>query len=160
MDKQSRLLKALLIQKRMGGARATLPTPNYSPRATWVSHHLRRNYGLYKHLWNDDTPTTVEKHALKDIITWQKEVYVSQLIALSACTPIELESLFTDRSICPFLVVYGNTKILCDGNHRFWWLYNLGYETAYFHTLHYDPTARPIKKIQILEMGVDNTVRV
>lgn len=134
-DYSIRLLKSLIALQSMGVRE--VPTPHYSPVAMMVRRRLfKQKNPVFLRLWvDDDAFIRHEFHSLDNVISWQRNCYVCNLISIGSLSGYEIERLFVSDPT-PRMVVFGSVKLLCDGNHRFWWLRHLGVKELPFLTVH------------------------
>lgn len=126
-----RILLALLELQRRGIER--LPTVNYDSRANQLGDIiLDRSLKGMDVVWEHRGKTVRRAHQLKDLITWQETVSVSNLISLSVVSNIQGLMLL---DVNCFVLQYNDLKVVREGNHRFWWLSHQGYTQALFNTL-------------------------
>lgn len=118
---------------------------NYDIRASQILWHLRRTVGFDQWVWGVDylAKHGQEYHHVADIMTWQESLYVDNLLSMCQMSDNDLflNLLFDAPELgmtAPRVVVYGEYRILADGNHRLWHLTNRGITEAVFKTVYFE----------------------
>lgn len=122
-----------------------IAAPNYDYRASQILWHLRKTVGFDQWVWGEQYLDNhgIEYHAVSDIISWQESLYVDNLVSLCQLSDNDLflNLLFDAPEMgmtAPRVVVYGDYKVLADGNHRWWHLLNRGIREAVFKTVYFE----------------------
>lgn len=132
----SRPLHALLLLKQKGIQQ--IENPFYSQDAQQLGKCLIAERHLHDRLWGRGIDRfCVQCHCLSALTSWQDSIFVSNLLSLAGLSDHDVQALFlAGEAATPRVVVYGETCLLCDGNHRLWSLSARGIQRAYFRTVY------------------------
>jgi hypothetical protein len=131
-----RMLHALLLLKRKGIRQ--IENPCYSPAAEKLGKILIADHNLHDRLWGRGIDCfCVQCYCLSALTSWQDSLFVSNLLSLAGLSSDDVQALcLAGEPATPRVVVYGETSLLCDGNHRLWSLSARGVQRAYFRSVY------------------------